>query len=122
MNAQALRSRGRETRVGSPMTMDQITRADFAECLGERFEIEHERAVVSASLAEVTPLSSPTTPVPRAGGRESFSLTFLAPRTWRLPQGTCRVSHPKLGSLDVFLVAIGLDAKGMRLEAIFNFL
>ena len=37
-----------------------------------------------------------------------------------LPQGTYKVEHEKLGTLEIFLVPIGPDKEGLCYEAIFN--
>jgi hypothetical protein len=49
-----------------------------------------------------------------------FSLEFRAPVDAPLAQGSYRIDHDKLGTLDLFLVPIGRDQKGVRYEAIFN--
>jgi hypothetical protein len=37
-----------------------------------------------------------------------------------VPQGIYKLENEKLGALEIFLVPIGPDEKGMRYEAIFN--
>jgi hypothetical protein len=103
------------------MTLDQVTRADFAPCLGQPFQIQCDGRTVAAELSGVTALGYKSERDERAGKRESFSLLFHAPPQWRYPQRIYRLSHPRIGPLDVFLVPLGPDEKGMRLEAIFNF-
>lgn len=103
------------------MMLDQVTRADFTQCLGEQFQIECGGQAIAAELAAVTGQGFKSADDERQSKRESFSLLFHAPKQWRYPQRTYRLSNPKIGPLDIFLVPLGLDAKGMRLEAIFNF-
>ena len=103
------------------MTLDQVTRSDFAQCVGEQFQIECGGQTVGVELTSVTGLGFKSADDPRCGKRESFSLLFHAPKQWRYPQRIYRLSHSSLGDLDVFLVPLGPDEKGMRLEAIFNF-
>ena len=103
------------------MTLDQVTRSDFVQCVGQPFQIECGGQAVAAELASVTGLGFKSADDRRCVERESFSLLFHAPKQWRYPQRIYQVSHPKLGNLDVFLVPLGPDEKGMRLEAIFNF-
>ena len=55
------------------------------------------------------------------GGRESFSLVFHAPPRAAVRQGTYELSHPQLGCHVLFVVPLGPDSRGMRLQAIFNF-
>jgi hypothetical protein len=103
------------------MTLDQVTRSDFVQCVGQQFQIECGGQTVAAELATVTGLGFKSADDLGRGKRESFSLLFHAPRQWRYPQRIYRLSHPRFGELDVFLVPLGPDEKGMRLEAIFNF-
>jgi hypothetical protein len=103
------------------MMPDQVTRADFAECLGEQFQIECGGQAIAAELAMVTGHGSKSAEDGRHSKRESFSLLFHAPKQWRYPQRTYRLSNPKIGPLDIFLVPLGPDDQGMRLEAVFNF-
>ena len=103
------------------MTLDQVTRSDFAQCIGQQFQLECGGQAVATELATVTGLGFKPTEDRSRGERESFSLLFHAPKQWRYPQCIYQVSHPILGALDVFLVPLGPDEKGMRLEAVFNF-
>jgi hypothetical protein len=52
--------------------------------------------------------------------RQPFSLVFHATRDAPLTQQMYRVEHPALEPFDSFLVLIGPDAVGMRLEAIYT--
>ena len=49
-----------------------------------------------------------------------FSLLFLAPHDAPLAQSIYKLEHDKLGKLDVFLVPVGKDARGVEYQAIFN--
>ena len=53
-------------------------------------------------------------------GMQRFSTFFYGPPTFILPQQTYGLMHPELGELQIFLVAIGQDQKGIRYEAVFN--
>ena len=52
--------------------------------------------------------------------QKQFSLRFLGPMDAPILQGIYRVDHDKLGALDLFLVPIARDDKGVQYEAIFN--
>lgn len=52
--------------------------------------------------------------------QKQFSLVFLGPLEAPISQGVYRLDHDKLGALDLFLVPISRDNKGVRYEAIFN--
>jgi hypothetical protein len=49
-----------------------------------------------------------------------FSVVLHAAREVVLPQGIYRLHHPTLNALDLFIVPIGPDARGMRYEIVFN--
>ena len=109
--------------------LDTFTTDTFAGRLGETFRIVPEgrpegRTPVVAVLAEVTPLGRSATGRSVAGsdvGRpEAFSLVFRAPRDAQLAQRIHRLEHDALGAFELFLVPIGLDAEGMRYEAVFT--
>ena len=60
--------------------------------------------------------ASPTGPETQ----ESFAVLFRGPQQPILPQAIYRLEHPRMGSLDLFLVPIGPDDTGMRYEAVFT--
>lgn len=94
---------------------------DFTPLVGETFTVGVQgRGGIPLHLSEVTSLGWNR---PRdSGGRESFSITFHYPPGGVIPQGIHGLTHPKLGSLDCFLVPLAPDGQGPRLEAVFNFL
>lgn len=88
--------------------------------MGEAFTLDGRGlAEIPVKLSEARSLGF-NTPAER-GGRESFALLFHAPASARVPQGTYEFSHPRFGTHGLFLVPLGPDAQGMRLEVIFNF-
>jgi uncharacterized protein DUF6916 len=103
------------------MTLKDITLRDFSGYVGEKFHIGTDGQMpVEAELVSTEGLGfNGRNPAPE--DRESFRLIFRAPKTWRSGQGIYSVTRPGLGTLDIFLVPIGPDDAGMRLEAIFNF-
>lgn len=73
----------------------------FKAHLNERFSISPPRGSrVPVVLARVT--ESPVTK-----GYEQFSLIFHGPAGTSLPDETYRLEHPALGSINLFIVAIG---------------
>jgi len=54
------------------------------------------------------------------GKREPFSILFRGPLQVYLPQSIYTVEHPKMGRIDIFLVPVGPDKKGMLFEAVFT--
>ena len=71
---------------------------------------------VPALLEKVTPLAFPAT----RSNRKPFSLEFRLPIRSVLPQRIYRLEHPQLGTLNIFLVPIGMDQAGLQLQAVFN--
>lgn len=85
--------------------------ADFAPCVGQSFAVSypgHEEALV---LDEAT--ASPATNLPGKGADGWFQLIFRGESTTiMLPQNTHRLTHPVLGTLDIFLVPLQRNADG----------
>ena len=95
--------------------MDQLTHSSFAPHVGDVFRADIDSADgVELRLVEATALPL------RGPGREPFSLVFRGPLEVPLPQGIYPLEHETLGRLELFLVPIGPDDEGLRLEAIFN--
>ena len=93
--------------------------APFKEVVGSRFRI-HWGTGDSAEL-ELVSAEGLKASSQRPGGREPFALIFRADSTrFYLPQAVYRLDHEKVGSLEIFLVPVGPDEKGMRFEAVFN--
>jgi hypothetical protein len=57
---------------------------------------------------------------PPAPRQERFSLTFIGPSEPLLQQGTYALQHEAMGTLNLFLVPIGNDERGIKYEAVFN--
>ena len=52
--------------------------------------------------------------------REPFSLTFCEPSAAPLDQRTYELTHPSLGTFQLFIVPVGRDQCGTRYEAVFG--
>lgn len=50
----------------------------------------------------------------------AFSLVFRGPPDRFAPQGTYRFAHEGIGALDLFIVPVGRDDRGLYYEACFN--
>jgi hypothetical protein len=92
---------------------------DVKPLVGERFLLRSGQQEVAVTLSEATSLGFNR--APENGGRESFSLLFHAPTGTRAAQGTYEISHPLLGTHSLFVVPLGPDATGLRLQLVFNF-
>jgi hypothetical protein len=101
----------------SPMLdLATVTRAQFASCIGQTFELPATTGPVALTLAEARPLGAA-----HAGGpREPFALMFHGVPTLRVPQGIYRLEHATLGAMEIFLVQVAADATASHFEAVFN--
>jgi hypothetical protein len=95
-----------------PFTIDW-----FLPHVGEVFHVAEESRVVPILLSEISRLVTDRSSRRR---REPFSLVFHASRESRLEQQIYRIEKPGMEPFDCFLVPIGLDAHGMRFEAIYT--
>jgi hypothetical protein len=109
--------------------LDKLTSADFAPHLHDVFQLSlstwgqpHDPAVHgplrALELVELENLG--TESAAEASGRQPFSLIFCELTGAYLPQQTYSLEHPTLGRLDLFLVPIGPDRRGMRYQAVFT--
>lgn len=90
------------------------TAEDFEPHLNGEFHLSAGAGELALRLAEVRRLGQ----AHRDGG--AFSLTFAAKGAPMLPQATYPISHPVLGTLEMFIVPIGPVAGGMGYEAVFT--
>ena len=99
--------------------LDKVTVSRFRECLGTTFRLRSEAGQVDLELIEASSLGVEARE-PGTSNRQAFSILFRGPAEPVLPQQIHALEHAALGRLDLFLVPIGPDAKGMRYEAVFN--
>jgi hypothetical protein len=52
--------------------------------------------------------------------RQPFSLVFLGPPTFVLPQAIYRFEHDSIGTFEIFIVPIGRTDQGVSYEAVFS--
>jgi len=90
---------------------------DFNGCINQSFNLE---------LSDSSPYPLELISVDRhpgsatVGDYEVFSVVFRANDDAVLEQQIYRINHETLGDLDLFIVPIGADEKGMRYEAVFS--
>lgn len=87
---------------------------DFAAHLGADFEMLVGDGVVPLKLVKVDPAGNSG----RAGG--AFSLVFVAPKGTGHQQATYLLTHPALGTMEIFLVPVGPESGGAGYQAIFT--
>ena len=58
----------------------------------------------------------------RTEHNEAFSVFFLGPADWFLPQGTRTLRHEQFGEMEIFLVPVAKTKDGFEYEAVFNYM
>ena len=113
-------ARAEERRVTADSArLAALTHDDFARCLGERFRLTQHGDTAGSLELELLRVdaSALRDRVPRA--RSPFSTVFLGPAEPVLAQRIYPLESATLGRLDLFLVPIGRDERGIRYEAVF---
>jgi hypothetical protein len=106
----------------SPADLGKLTLDDFSSHLDAVFEMDSPHGKVPLKLAEATAHQhSLPQAVKTDEGKEhkirdggGFSLQFVAPESSRLKQGIYPIKHPKLGTIEVFLVPTGPVRDGLH--------
>ena len=101
----------------------ELVSETFAPHIGETFEVataNGESFEVILSSCDETPYGSPDDLRERLG-RVPFSLVFHAGERDRFaPQQTFSVRHPAIGEVQLFLVPLGPDDRGMAYQAVIS--
>lgn len=92
---------------------DFPTHAQFAAHVKSEFTIHREDEKLPATLDRVSDIET-------SGPSESFSIFLEAPGECGLEQGSYKLEHPELGEMEIFLVPVAWDERGLRLQAVFN--
>jgi hypothetical protein len=102
--------------------LGSLTAAAFAEQLSTVFRLQTGGEALPLELVEVRRATYADDPaaVGPSGRRVPFNLLFRGPRSPYARQGTHRLEHDRMGTLEIFLVPLGPDATGMRYEAVFT--
>lgn len=101
--------------------LETLTRATFTEYQNENFQLQSDFVdSCEVELIEVSGLTKHTAADATEEPREPFSIIFRGPKEPILPQHIYRLTHPRLGSLGLFLVPIGPDTLGMQYESVFT--
>ena len=114
--------------MASTADLGTLRLCDFEPHLNAVFEMDSPHGKVPLRLAEATshghPL--PETVTTREGKEHKirdgggFTLQFVAPESSRLGQGTYPINHPKLGTMEIFLVPTGPVHDGHGFHAVFG--
>lgn len=93
------------------------SKAAFGEHVGSGFQLafpdQPDGSPVAVTLTELTDGAE-------SAEFEAFSLVFSGPEDAPVHQAICRLDHPVLGPMELFVVPIGRDADGVRYEAVLN--
>jgi hypothetical protein len=90
----------------------------FSEHLNTKFSVKVDSAEpVELELVEVVLRKSEPN---EQAGMERFSILFYGPPNFFLPQQTYEITHPAMGDLLIFLVALSHEERGFKYEAVFN--
>mgnify|MGYP001825895240 FL=1 len=88
---------------------------EFENCLNQQFTLQLTDQSIKLQLISVEKHPNSDT----VNGVQAFSAVFRGGNTVMLQQQTYPVEHDSLGSMQLFIVPIGPDEKGMRYEAVF---
>ena len=95
-------------------SLAELTVGDFEPLSGESFRLLASAYELELKLAEIRRLGQAR----REGG--AFSLLFIAPPGQFLPQAIYPITHPVLGTLDLFIVPLGAMEGGNAYQAVFT--
>ena len=100
--------------------LDKLTSADFSPYLNQKFRLSGDLSEpLEVELIEVSDLSTKQSTSNYEAKRQPFSIVLVGPEEPVLPQGIYKVEHDNFEPLDLFLVPIGPNQKGMCYEAVF---
>lgn len=113
--------------MASPADLGTLNLGDFEPHLNAVFEMDSPHGMVPLRLAEAAAHGNalPATVKTDKGTEHKirdgggFTLQFVAPESSRLQQGIYPIKHPKLGTLEVFLVPTGPVHDGHGYHAVF---
>ncbi|MFD0894869.1 hypothetical protein KBB96_04370 [Luteolibacter ambystomatis] len=96
--------------------LNELDQNLFLPHVGETFEILEEGRVYPLVLESVRDLGHRR---PDAK-RNPFSLSFRGSPGLRVPQRIYQLTHPELGTFEIFLTQNSATSEGTELEAVFN--
>ena len=100
-----------------PPPPSDLSLARFTPHVGTRFEVPVGAARVPVTLEEVSGARShPTEPTGLSG--EAFSLIFRGDNRLAFGDGNYQLRHPVLGTVPLFLVAVGTGRNGQGYQAV----
>ncbi len=100
-----------------PFLQESFSTRPVTDVPGEDLPPPSQSPEIAACLEKVEPQPRLRHPAQR---RVPFSLFFRLPPGVRAEQGIYVFSHEKLGSLECFVVPVGVNDRGLLLQAVFN--
>jgi hypothetical protein len=94
------------------MTMQYIAK-EFLQHLHSAFSVQHAGSTVELTLAEVKSVQS----TPQV---EQFSLLLQGPPSPRLEQRIYSLNHEKTGPMDLFIVPVEQNERGLVYEVVIS--
>lgn len=94
-----------------------LTEKEFSKHVNTKFRAKGEQPM-ELELTEVKAYMGQSN---EESEMERFSAFFHGPADGYLPQGTYALEHEAMGAIDLFLVPIAKDERGLRYEAVFNY-
>lgn len=99
------------------MAVQLLHYEDFGPHVNSTFALQLGGTSMDLALAEAT--RQVVRPFPGMM-REPFSLIFRSSSQIVLPQRMYVLKHPAMGSVDIFLVPVGRDPRGIVYQAVYN--
>jgi hypothetical protein len=101
--------------VSEPVQLDKVTASDFIPLVDSTFQIRWLNSPPHQwILNSVQELGNEV-----SGKRRAFSLLFSGPREPILAQGVYPLEHDSLGTLEIFVVPIGVTQDNCQYQVIF---
>lgn len=97
--------------------LDKLSSADFSPHLNQTFRLHAGELTLEIELISVEERGAAYSPNAQ---RKPFSIIFRGPLEPILPQMIYKIEHSEMGALDLFVVPIGPDERGMRYQAVFS--
>jgi hypothetical protein len=99
-------------------TPGYLTRSGYAGLEGTSFTVEAEGGPVALRLESVKDVAGARVSRALAGSEDSFALTFSGPSADPLDSGIHTLSHPQLGSFELFASPVDDPDAGRRYEIV----
>ena len=99
--------------------LEKLNADTFEPLSGQAFKMQHEDMPdgAEAKLVEVRQVTEDEC---GPSGRPAFSLLFACPNVDQPFQAMFKLDHESTGELDLFLVPVGQDERGLLMEAVFT--